>query len=218
MKKLIIFDLDGTLLYTLDDIKESLNIVLKNNGYPTLSSEQVLQNVGYGAKELVRRSLNNPSDEVLQKVFDEYVPLQEKSQNEFTKLYDGLDSVLISLKKQGYKLAIVSNKPDSVTQIVYQQLLKQYDFDFVTGNRPGVFNPKPDKTCVEYCLNALQIDKQDALYVGDSEVDVKTFINSNVDGIGVTWGYRPKQLLVDAGCVRFASNPKELLEKINSFN
>lgn len=218
MKKLIIFDLDGTLLYTLDDIKESLNIVLKNNGYPTLSSEQVLQNVGYGAKELVRRSLNNPSDEVLQKVFDEYVPLQEKSQNEFTKLYDGLDSVLISLKKQGYKLAIVSNKPDSVTQIVYQQLLKQYDFDFVTGNRPGVFNPKPDKTCVEYCLNALQIDKQDALYVGDSEVDVKTFINSNVDGIGVTWGYRPKQLLVDAGCVCFASNPKELLEKINSFN
>ncbi len=217
MKKLIIFDLDGTLLYTLDDIKESLNIVLKNNGYPTLSSEQVLKNVGYGAKELVRRSLGNPSDELLQKVFDEYVPLQEKSQNEYTKLYDGLDNVLVSLKEMGYKLAIVSNKPDSVTQIVYKQLLKHYNFDFVTGNRPGVFNPKPDKTCVEYCLNTLNIDKNDAIYVGDSEVDVKTFINSNVDGIGVTWGYRPKQLLVDAGCVHYASNPTELLDKIINF-
>lgn len=218
MKKLIIFDLDGTLLYTLDDIKETLNVVLQNNGYPTLSSEQVLKNVGYGAKELVRRSLGNPTEEVLQKVFDEYVPLQEKSQNEYTKLYDGLDSVLVSLKEKGYKLAIVSNKPDSVTQIVYDQLLKQYNFDFVTGNRPGVFNPKPDKTCVEYCLNTLKMNKEDAIYVGDSEVDVKTFVNSNVDGIGVTWGYRPKQLLVDAGCVHFASNPTELLEKIINFN
>ncbi len=218
MKKLIIFDLDGTLLYTLDDIKETLNVVLQNNGYPTLSSEQVLKNVGYGAKELVRRSLGNPTEEVLQKVFDEYVPLQEKSQNEYTKLYDGLDSVLVSLKEKGYKLAIVSNKPDSVTQIVYDQLLKQYNFDFVTGNRPGVFNPKPDKTCVEYCLNTLKMNSEDAIYVGDSEVDVKTFVNSNVDGIGVTWGYRPKQLLVDAGCVHFASNPNELLEKIINFN
>ncbi len=218
MKKLIIFDLDGTLLYTLDDIKETLNVVLKSNGYPTLDSEQLLKNVGYGAKELVRRSLGNPTEEVLQKVFNEYVPLQEKSQNEYTKLYDGLDNVLVTLKKLGYKLAIVSNKPDSVTQIVYEQLLSQYDFDFVTGNRPGVFNPKPDKTCVEYCLNALNISKQDAIYVGDSEVDVKTFVNSNVDGIGVTWGYRPKQLLVEAGCVHFASKPTELLEKIKSFN
>ncbi|MBQ9782175.1 MAG: HAD family hydrolase [Clostridia bacterium] len=218
MKKLIIFDLDGTLLYTLDDIKETLNVVLQNNGYPTLSSEQVLKNVGYGAKELVRRSLGNPTEEVLQKVFDEYVPLQEKSQNEYTKLYDGLDSVLVTLKEKGYKLAIVSNKPDSVTQIVYDQLLKQYNFDFVTGNRPGVFNPKPDKTCVEYCLNILKMNSEDAIYVGDSEVDVKTFVNSNVDGIGVTWGYRPKQLLVDAGCVHFASNPNELLEKIINFN
>jgi phosphoglycolate phosphatase len=214
MKKLIIFDLDGTLLYTLDDIKETLNVVLQNNGYPTLSSEQVLKNVGYGAKELVRRSLGNPTEEVLQKVFDEYVPLQEKSQNEYTKLYDGLDSVLVSLKEKGYKLAIVSNKPDSVTQIVYDQLLKQYNFDFVTGNRPGVFNPKPDKTCVEYCLNTLNISKEDAVYVGDSEVDVQTFVASNVDGIGVTWGFRPKYLLEENGCTNFANTPKELLDLI----
>jgi phosphoglycolate phosphatase len=217
MKKLIIFDLDGTLLYTLDDIKETLNVVLQNNGYPTLNSEQVLKNVGYGAKELVRRSLGNPTEEVLQKVFDEYVPLQEKSQNEYTKLYDGLDSVLVSLKEKGYKLAIVSNKPDSVTQIVVDQKLKKYGFDFVTGNRPELFNPKPDKSCVEFCLNSLGIAKEDVIFVGDSEVDVKTFKSAEIDGIGVLWGFRPKSSLVEAGCEIFAENASELLDRILAF-
>lgn len=216
MKKLVIFDLDGTLLDTIKDIQSCLNVVLKNNGYKTLNEEEVLKCVGYGAKKLVYLASNGPDDETFEKLFNEYVPLQEKSDNSLTNLYEGLDWALTELKNLGYKLAIVSNKPDSVTQIVVEQKLKKYGFDFVTGNRPELFNPKPDKSCVEYCLNALNIDKKDAVFVGDSEVDVKTFKSAGVDGIGVTWGFRPKQTLKDAGCELFASTAEELIKIIKS--
>ena len=217
MKKLIIFDLDGTILDTLEDIRECLNIALEKHGYKTLSPAEVLKRVGYGAKRLVELALGNPSAEELEKVFNDYVPLQAKSDNSKTVVYDGLDEVLLKLKSLGYKLAIVSNKPDSVTQIVCNQKLKKYGFDFITGNRPELFNPKPDISCVEYCLNSLGVKKEDALYVGDSEVDVKTFVSAGLDGIGVLWGFRPKQLLVEAGCTHFASNASELLDEILKF-
>ncbi len=214
MKKLVIFDLDGTLLDTLEDIRECINIVLENNGYNTLSKEEVLKCVGYGAKKLVYLAANKPSDEMWEKMFNEYVPLQLKSDNSKTVLYDGLDKVLTELKNRGYKLAIVSNKPDSVTQPVVKQKLGKYDFDFITGNRPELFNPKPDKSCVEYCLNTLGIKKEDAVFIGDSEVDVQTFKGAGVDGIGVLWGFRPKKMLEDAGCEIFAENAEQLLNEI----
>lgn len=216
MKKLVIFDLDGTLLDTIKDIQSCINVVLANNGYKTLNEKEVLKCVGYGAKKLVYLAANGPDDATFEKLFGEYVPLQEKSDNSLTCLYDGLDNVLKTLKQKGYKLAIVSNKPDSVTQIVVDQKLSQYGFDFVTGNRPELFNPKPDKSCVEYCLNTLGISKEDAVFIGDSEVDVQTFIAAEVDGIGVTWGFRPKQTLLEAGCKRFANNGEELLKEILS--
>ncbi|MBE5744255.1 MAG: HAD family hydrolase [Clostridiales bacterium] len=214
MKKLVIFDLDGTLLDTLEDIRECINVVLENNGYKTLSKSEVLKCVGYGAKKLVYLAANKPDDEKWEKMFNEYVPLQLASDNSKTVLYDGLDNVLVELKNRGYKLAIVSNKPDSVTQPVVKQKLGKYGFDFITGNRPELFNPKPDKSCVEYCLNTLSIKKEDAIFVGDSEVDVQTFKGAGVDGIGVLWGFRPKEMLVDAGCERFAENAEQLLNEI----
>ena len=217
MKKLVIFDLDGTLLNTLEDIRECLNVALEKFGYPTLTPPEVLKRVGYGAKKLVELALGNPTPEELEKVFSVYVPLQAESDNSKTVLYDGLNEVLIELKNKGYKLAIVSNKPDSVTQIVCEQKLKKYGFDFITGNRPELFNPKPDKSCVEYCLNSLGIKKEDAIYIGDSEVDVKTFVSAGLDGIGVLWGFRPKELLVEAGCKHFASTANELLQEILKF-
>ena len=217
MKKLVIFDLDGTLLDTIGDIKYCINIVLEKNGYKTLSSEEVVKCLGYGAKKLVYLAAGKPDDETLERLFSEYVPLQEKSDNSLTVLYDGLEKVLTELKNKGYKLAIVSNKPDSVTQIVVEQKLKKYGFDFVTGNRPELFNPKPDKSCVEYCLNALNVDKKDAIFVGDSEVDVKTFKSAGIDGIGVLWGFRPKSSLIEAGCEAFAENANELLTEILKF-
>lgn len=217
MKKLIIFDLDGTLLDTVEDLRYCVNKLLEKHGYKTLSSQEIVKCLGYGAKQLVYLAAGKPDKETHEKLFKEYVPMQEKSDNSLTKLYDGLDSVLLKLKELGYKLAIVSNKPDSVTQIVVEQKLGSYGFDFVTGNRPELFNPKPDKSCVEYCLNTLGVDKEDAIFVGDSEVDVQTFIGAGIDGIGVTWGFRPKEMLVQAGCKYFADTADELLNQIIKF-
>ena len=217
MKKLVIFDLDGTLLDTVEDLRYCVNKLLEKHGYKTLSSSEIVKCLGYGAKQLIYLAAGKPDSETHEKLFAEYVPMQEKSDNSLTKLYDGLDEVLTKLKKLGYKLAIVSNKPDSVTQIVVEQKLGSYGFDFVTGNRPELFNPKPDKSCVEYCLSSLGIDKKDAIFVGDSEVDVQTFMGAGIDGIGVTWGFRPKQMLVDAGCTHFADTADELLNEITKF-
>lgn len=217
MKKLIIFDLDGTLLDTVEDLRYCVNLVLEKHGYKTVSSERIVECLGYGAKQLVYLAAGKPDKETHEKLFAEYVPLQEKSDNRYTSLYDGLDELLIKLKQLGFKLAIVSNKPDSITQIVVNQKLSKYGFDFVTGNRPELFNPKPDKSCVEYCLSSLGIDKKDALFIGDSEVDVQTFIGAGIDGIGVTWGFRPKKTLIDAGCINFADTANQLLEEILKF-
>ena len=216
MKKLIIFDLDGTLLNTIEDIRYCINVVLEKHGYKTLNTQEVLKCVGYGAKQLVYLAAGKPDQKTHEMLFEEYLPLQKASDNLLTHLYDGLDATLKALKEKGYKLAIVSNKPDSVTQIVVEQKLKKYGFDFVTGNRPEQFNPKPDKSCVEFCLNELNVKKENAIFVGDSEVDVQTFVNAGVDGIGVTWGFRANSLLEEAGCVHFASTANELLETIKS--
>ena len=217
MKELVIFDLDGTLLDTVNDIRACLNTTLENNGLKTLSYEETLKNLGYGAKALVEKSCGITDKAKIEKMFNEYVELQKTCDNSLTCLYAGLDEVLVELKKLGYKIAIVSNKPDSVTQIVVEQKLGKYGFDFVTGNRPELFNPKPDKSCVEFCLNTLGVKKENAIFVGDSEVDVQTFVNAGIDGIGVTWGFRAKNLLEEAGCVHFADNAKELLNEIKAF-
>ncbi len=218
MKKLIIFDLDGTLLDTVEDIRYTLNELLKKYGLKTLNKEETIKKLGYGAKKLVELAVGDISQKKTEIIYNEYVKRLANSKNERTVLYDGLDEVLKALKKDGYKLAIVSNKPDDAVKVVVKDKLLDYGFDFVMGNLPGVFNPKPDKSCVEYCLNQMGYSKEEAVYIGDSEVDVETFINSEVDGISVLWGFRDRDILEKFGSTRFASTGAELYEIIKSFN
>ena len=213
MKKLVIFDLDGTLLYTLEDINKSLNIVLEKHGYRAVSVDKTKNMVGYGAKKLIELA-SNESGEKLDSLFAELKAVMSSSDNSLTTLYNGLDKVLISLKNKGYKLAIISNKPNEATQEIYKQKLSEYKFDYVSGANANLFKVKPDKECVEYCLNLLNVDKKDAVYVGDSEVDVQTAINANIDCISVLWGYRSRQEISKAGKSNFVSTPNELLDMI----
>lgn len=216
MKKLIIFDLDGTILDTVEDIRFCLNSALKKFDLKQLNREQAMKNMGFGAKKLVQLSVGDVSESLAQEVYDYYLELSANSDNSKTTIYEGLDEVLINLKKDGYNLAVVSNKPDNLVISVCEQKLSKYGFSFVMGNKPGEFKPKPDKSCVEYCLNKLNTKKDEAIYVGDSEVDVQTYLASNVDGIGVLWGFRSKEILEDAGCTRLAKTPKELYNIIKS--
>ena len=217
MKNTIIFDLDGTILNTLNDIHYSVNQALTHFGYSEVSIEKTLSAVGFGAKILVELISGLKDSKEFDELFNYYIELQSKNDNSRTVLYDGLDEVLTKLKKDGYMLAIISNKPDSITQIVCEQKLKKYGFDYITGNRPELFNPKPDKSCVLYFLEKYNINKEDVIYVGDSDVDVKTFIGAGVDGIGVLWGFRKKDVLEKAGCKYFASTAEELYKTIKSF-
>ena len=218
MKKLLIFDLDGTLLDTIEDIRCVLNSILEKYGLKTLNRKEVISKVGYGARRLVELAVGDIDKDKLEVIYSDYVKALALCKNEKTVLYDGLDEVLKALKKDGYKLAIVSNKPDDAVKVAYKDKLVNYEFDFVMGNMPNLFNPKPDKSCVEYCLNQMGISKKDAVYIGDSEVDVETFINSEVDGISVLWGFRGKEVLEKFGSTRFASTGLELYEIIKSFN
>ncbi len=217
MKNTVIFDLDGTLLYTIEDICDSVNDALTKFNLPTITVNECVKMVGKGGRVLMKKASNLPDGEEFEKLLSCYVKLQEENQNVKTRLYDGLDELLIKLKKDGFKIAVLSNKPNDITQVVANQFFTKYNFDFIVGNIMGVFKPKPDKSCVEYTLQNLNSKKEECIYVGDSDVDMLTAIGSGIDEIGVLWGYRTKQDLLNAGATRFANNAKELEKLIYSF-
>ena len=217
MKKLVIFDLDGTLLYTLEDIRKSLNFVLEKHGYRAVSLEKTETLVGNGAKNLIA-SASGESGEKLDELFLELSAVMKSCDNALTVLYAGLDGELLKLKNAGFKLAIVSNKPDGAVQEIYKQKLSKFGFDYVAGANPSLYAVKPDKACVEYCLNALGVQKQDAVYVGDSEVDAKTAKNAGIDCVSVLWGYRRKEQILGGGGYNFISEPSELYDAVMKLN
>lgn len=208
MKKAVIFDLDGTLINTIYDITDCLNVTMKKFGLKTYGYDETLKMVGRGAKYLVSAASGLIGDR-FDEVYNDYVEIQKNCKNEKTCLYEGVGELLKTLDKEGYILAVVSNKPDSVAKIVKEDLFKDYNFAYFAGNKEGV-PTKPDKGCVEYCLNAIGVKKENALYVGDSEVDVQTAKNAGVKGVGVLWGFREKSELIANGCEVFASNAEEL--------
>lgn len=212
MKKLVIFDLDGTLLNTLGDLNACMNKALLKNGLSSISVEQTRQYIGYGAEKYAEYSVGKALDKK-QTCLADYNEIYDACANENTFLYDGLDELLLKLKRAGIKTAVVSNKPQSSTNVVYDKFLKKYNFDFVYGHRPE-FAHKPAPDCVNYVLSVLGVDKADAVFVGDSEVDVQTAKNCGIDFAGVLWGYRDKKTLKKAGAKCFAKNADDLFNKI----
>ena len=208
MKKALIFDLDGTLLNTIYDITDCLNATLKKFGLKTHTYDETLKMVGRGAKYLVKAA-TNLDGEKFDEVYNDYVELQKNCKNEKTCIYDGMGELLKALDSEGYILAVVSNKPDSVAQVVKKDKFKGYNFAYFAGNKEGV-PTKPDKGCVEHCLKEIGVEKDNAVYVGDSEVDVDTAKNAGVKCVGVLWGFREKSELLSHGCENFAATAKEL--------
>ncbi len=212
MKKLVIFDLDGTLLNTLGDLNRCMNEALSKNGLPPVSVDQTRRYIGYGAEKYAESAVGAASDKK-QKCLADYNEIYNSCDNSQTFLYDGLDELLLKLKRLGIKTAIVSNKPQPSTDVVYDKFLKKYKFDYVYGHREN-FKHKPEPDCVNHVLSVLGINKADAVYVGDSEVDAQTAKNCGIDFAAVTWGYRDKKTLKKAGAKCFAKNADDLFNKI----
>ena len=205
----VIFDLDGTLLDTLDDLTDGVNHALASFGYPLATREQIRSRLGYGSNYLIAESIpggrGNPE---YQAVFDDYLAYYRAHSSVKTAPYPGIMALLERLKDIGVKCAIVSNKPDSAAR----ELGKRWFDGLVAttvGDRVGIRRkPAPD-TLLEV-MRQLGAAPERTVYIGDSEVDVQTAQAAGVDCISVTWGFRTEMQLVESGASVLVSDAAEL--------
>ena len=220
MIKLCIFDLDGTVLDTVECIAYYGNNALVNNGIAPIPVETYKILVGNGIYNLIKNMLNFRNcmtEENFQKVFHDYDTAYNADTSYKTKIYDGIQETLDSIKALGIKIAIVSNKPHFATTGVINTLFGQGYFDCVYGQREG-FPIKPDPTTVLQVLSDLDAQQEECLYIGDTGTDMKTGRNAGIYTVGVLWGFRGKEELIQNGANLTIEKPHQLLEHILDVN
>ncbi len=211
----VIFDLDGTLLDTLQDLADSMNQVLRAEGFPAHPPEAYRYFVGSGAAALVRRALpgTGQDEAALRRYLNAFLLEYEKRWNVKTAPYDGIGEMLDSLKAQGIPIAVLSNKPHAFTCRCVEELLPSWRFDAVLGQREGVPR-KPDPAGVVEAARMLNVPPSEILYLGDSDIDMKTAVASGAFPVGALWGFRPAAELEQSGARRLIVHPSELLPLI----
>ena len=216
MIKLCIFDLDGTVLDTVETIAYYANASLEKNGISPIPVFEYKKLAGMGIVKLIKNMLNYRdcfSEELFDRVFRDYDEAYNKNTTYKTKIFDGLKEVLDKLKENGIKLAIVSNKPDYAARDVVNMIYGKDYFSFVAGQREGIaLKPSPESTLA--VINDMNVSKSECVYIGDTSVDMKTGKNTEVFTVGVLWGFREKDELVESGADAIAETPKELYEII----
>ena len=207
--KLIIFDLDGTVLDTLADLCDSVNFALKMHNLPERSIEEVRAFVGNGIRRLIDLAVPvGTGISLTDSVFEAFKIHYKDHSCDKTAPYDGIIELLVSLKEMGALTAIVSNKAD----FAVKELIERYFpgmFSYFAGEKDGIPR-KPAPDMVHNAIEYFGVLPEETLYVGDSEVDVSTARNSEIDSIIVTWGFRNKEELMRAGAEVFADSPSEL--------
>lgn len=204
-KTAVIFDLDGTLLDTLDDLRDALNHTLTAFGYPLRTLEEVRRFVGNGIPDLIERATS--PDAPIQKMLDVFLPYYQLHNMDKTRPYAGIGETLDRLKKRGRSMAVVSNKVHAATQALCGRFFPQVDA--VVGSQPGLPN-KPAPDMVWAAMERLGVGPEETVYVGDSEVDLATARNAGLDCVCVTWGFRDREELERRGGTVFAASPEEL--------
>lgn len=211
MKKLVIFDLDGTLLNTIADLALSTNYALNKLGYPTHEVEAYNFMVGNGINKLFERALpeGEKTEENVLRVRKEFVPFYDMNNADESRPYPGIPELLSHLQDAGIQVAVASNKYQAATQKLIAHYFPTIKFTAVFGQRDGV-NVKPDPTIVFDILKIANIEKNDVLYVGDSGVDMQTAANAGVTACGVTWGFRPRAELEEFNPAYIVDSAKEI--------
>lgn len=193
-KDTVIFDLDGTLLNTLDDLRDSVNAVMKKYGYPQHSLEQIRTFVGNGIGKLMERSVpGGRQNEQFEQAFADFKSYYTDHCQIKTKPYDGVVDLMKCLSEQGFKLAIVSNKNDAAVKELNEIYFSKYT-NAAIGERKGV-RRKPAPDSVYAALDQLGSKIEKAVYIGDSDVDYETAVHCGMDCILVSWGFRDRELL-----------------------
>ena len=209
----VIFDLDGTLLDTLEDLKEAVNYALSVCDMPKRSLEEVRRFVGNGIRRLMQRAVVDGEDNPqFEHAFAEFQSYYKLHCNDNTKPYPGVMELLAKLKEKGYHLAIVSNKADFAVKGL-QEIYFKGAVEAAIGEREGVAR-KPAKDTVMQALHEMGVPAEGAIYVGDSDVDIMTAANAGIPCISVTWGFRDREFLKEHGATRFADNTGELIRLI----
>ena len=213
----VVFDLDGTLLNTLDDLATSMNRVLESHQFPSHPVGSYLHFIGDGARMLAQRALpeDQRNESNIRKLHHAFEQDYRDNWGVATKLYPGIAEMLDHLIKRGMKLTILSNKPHEFTLTTAGHFLANWNFQCVFGQREGV-PKKPDPAGILEISQELSIPPQNMLYLGDSGVDMKTARAAGCHAIGVTWGFRSQEELLENGAENLIETPNELLPLIDS--
>lgn len=209
--KAVIWDLDGTLLDTLEDLMNSVNYGLEAFDMPKITLEMTRRFVGNGVGRLIELAVPEGTDKDTEaKVLARFKAHYEEHSLDKTKPYDGVVDVLRALKDKGYKLAIVSNKIENAVGELAEKFFEGL-IDVAIGETPDV-PKKPAPDMIFKALDKLGVEKSEAIFIGDSDVDVATGINSGLDMLTVLWGFRDEDELIEAGAKVFVRKPEEIRE------
>ena len=209
MYKAVIFDLDGTLTDTLDDLMHSVNHVLEKNHFPLRKKTEIRSFVGNGLRMLMSRSLpEGTSDQLIDRMTDELTMYYKDHSLVYTRPYEGICQLLAVLRDHGIHCAVATNKNEqaakNICQLFFGDLIETVKGD--NGKRPL----KPSAECIDEIIALFAVEKSEILYVGDSEPDAYTAHNAGLDSVGVLWGFRDKTVLENAGMHLFAENCQQL--------
>ena len=202
-KKLLIFDLDGTIADTIWSIREGVNLALDLYGYKSRSYEEVRAAIGNGAYELIRKSLPEnvrEDSDLVSRVLADYDRLYGSTYSHIDGCYDGMMETLVSLKNKGYILAVLSNKQDAYVKKIVELLFEDGFISFAAG-QTSLYPKKPDPTVALMIADKLDVSAEDCAFIGDSEVDVMTAKNAGMTAVACSWGYRSREALLDADVI-----------------
>ena len=209
----VLFDLDGTLLNTLEDLADSVNAVLAAHGFPVHAADSYRFFVGDGIQNLILRALPaaEADEDLARRLLPDVDAQYDLRWHSKTAPYSGISGTISALKERGMKLAILSNKPHRFTVEIVDHYFPDSPFDIVYGCRDGVPR-KPDPSAAFEIASRLGIPSDQWVYVGDSNTDMKTALSAGFFAVGAAWGFRPVEELVAAGANRIIQKPEEILD------
>lgn len=212
MKRLVVFDLDGTLLNTIDDLAVAVNCALGQCGYPLHDVHEYLMFVGNGISKLLERALPEEArcEAVLLRMRELFLHYYDAHNAVYTRPYGGIEALLAALRSRGVMLAVASNKYQSATEALMLRYFPDIEFVAVLGQRDNV-PVKPHPAIVNEILSIADVTPDEALYVGDSDVDMRTATAAGVESVGVAWGFRSEDNLRAAGACHIVHRADELL-------
>ncbi len=207
-----IFDLDGTLAYTIDDMRVAVNRAYEACGFPAITVAEALENINFGARIFVTKGLPaafQGDERVVDAVYEKYCEYYTEEYHKTTHLYPGVAEGIASLKARGARMAVFSNKQDAQTKALCEKLFPRDTFVLALGSGAG-FPPKPSPEGARYVASLLGGCPEETVLVGDSHVDMELATNAGMHPVGVSWGYRLPELLLSLGAERILTKGEEI--------